>query len=256
MSEYYSTGGAKHFIHGIDYQKLLLMLFFRRAVDRKYFFRLATEMSSAAGFDDIVFRYERNGTTVYMLIQVKHKQDGNRKICISDLLTKSGELNLAKHFAAFLNIQGNEEFKNKIKDFFIVINADFDRESLASKGITVEKIETQDKFLNIGNSAKYKLRDLRNSIVQYLKQGMSAEGREASDKEIKGFLNELVFVANSPNDAELEELIKNEISSKLAERFKYFGDDDFVFNALSTMMSNWMKDKIGRFLTPEEGEKS
>nr|WP_281356218.1 dsDNA nuclease domain-containing protein [Wolbachia endosymbiont of Madathamugadia hiepei] len=170
VSEYYPTGGAKHFIHGIDYQRLWLMLFFRRAVDRKYFFRLATEMSPAAGFDDIVFRYEQNGATVYMLIQVKHKQDGSKKICISDLLTKSGELNLAKHFAAFLKIQGDEEFKDKIKDFFIVTNADFDHESLASKGITVEKIETQDEFPNVGNSAKYKLRDSRNSIVQYLKR--------------------------------------------------------------------------------------
>ncbi|GFR21361.1 ANK_REP_REGION domain-containing protein [Trichonephila clavata] len=229
MPETYPTGGAKNFIHGIDYQKLWLMLFFRRAVNRKYFFRLATEMSSAAGFDDVVFRYEQNGTT--------------------------WELVLVKHFAAFLEIQGNEEFKDKIKDFFIVINVDFDYESLASKGITVEKIETQDEFLNIGDSAKYKLRDLRNNITQCLKQRMSAGGREVSDEEIKGFLNELVFVVNSPNDAELEKLIRNEISDDLARRFKYFGDDDSVLNALSTMMSSWMKDKRGRFLTPEEGEK-
>lgn len=255
MLETYPAGGAKNFIHGIDYQKLWLMLFFRRAVDRKYFFRLATEMSSAAGFDDIVFRYEQNGTTVCMLIQVKHKQDGSKKICVGDLLTKSGELNLVKHFAAFLEIQGNEEFKDKIKDFFIVINVDFDYESLASKGITVEKIETQDEFLNIGDSAKYKLRDLHNNIAQYLEQGMSAEDREVSDEEIKGFLNELVFVVNLPSDVELEKLIRNEINDDLARRFKYFGDDDFVFNALSAMMSNWMKDKRGRFLTPEEGEK-
>ncbi|GFQ71156.1 ANK_REP_REGION domain-containing protein, partial [Trichonephila clavata] len=183
MPETYPTGGAKNFIHGIDYQKLWLMLFFRRAVNRKYFFRLATEMSSAAGFDDVVFRYEQNGTTVF------------------------------------------------------------------------EKIETQDEFLNIGDSAKYKLRDLRNNITQCLKQRMSAGGREVSDEEIKGFLNELVFVVNSPNDAELEKLIRNEISDDLARRFKYFGDDDSVLNALSTMMSSWMKDKRGRFLTPEEGEK-
>ncbi|MGL9718835.1 MAG: hypothetical protein ACR5K9_09555 [Wolbachia sp.] len=254
MPEYYPVCGLKRNCHGIDYQKLWLMLFFKRAVNRKYFFRLATEMSSAAGFDDIVFRHEQNGTTVYMLIQVKHKQDGSRKICIGDLLTKSGELNLVKHFAAFLEIQGNEEFQDKIKDFFIIINVDFDHESLARKGITVEKIETQDEFLNIGDSAKYKLRDLHNNIAQYLKQEMSAVGRKVSGEEIKGFLNELVFVVNSPNDVELERLIRNEISDGLAKRFKYFGNDYSVFNALSTMMSNWMKDKRGRFLTPKEGK--
>lgn len=32
------------------------MLFFRRAVNRRYSFRLATEMSAVAGFDDIVLR--------------------------------------------------------------------------------------------------------------------------------------------------------------------------------------------------------
>ncbi|MFP3015539.1 MAG: ankyrin repeat domain-containing protein [Wolbachia sp.] len=255
MLETYPAGGAKNFIHGIDYQKLWLMLFFRRAVNRKYFFRLATEMSSAAGFDDIVFLDEQNGTTVCMLIQVKHKQDDSKKICVGDLLTKSGELNLVKHFAAFLEIRGNEEFKDKIKDFFIVINVDFDYESLASKGITVEKIETQDEFLNIGDSAKYKLRDLHNNIAQYLEQEMSAGGREVSDEEIRGFLNELVFVVNLPNDVELEKLIRNEINDDLARRFKYFGNNGYVFNALFTMMSSWMKDKRGRFLTPEEGEK-
>ncbi len=255
MPETYPTGGAKNFIHGIDYQKLWLMLFFRRAVNRKYFFRLATEMSSAAGFDDIVFRYEQNGTTVCMLIQVKHKQDGSKKICVGDLLTKSGELNLVKHFAAFLEIQGNEEFKDKMKDFFIITNVDFDHESLASKGITVEKIDTQDEFLNIGDSAKYKLGGLHNNIAQYLKQGMSAGGRKVSNEKIKGFLNELVFVVNLPNDVELERLIKDEISDDLAKRFKYFGDDDFVFNALFAKMSSWMKDKRGHFLTPKEGKK-
>ncbi|MCA4774660.1 hypothetical protein IHO40_00460 [Wolbachia endosymbiont of Mansonella ozzardi] len=156
---------------------------------------------------------------------------------------------MVKHFAAFLEIQGNEEFKNKIKDFFIVINADFYHEGLAGKGVIVEKIETQGEFLNIGNSVKYKLRDLHNSIVQYLKQGISAKGSEVSDKEIRDFLNELVFVVNSPNSAELEKLIKNEISDNLARRFKYFGDNEFAYYAFFMMALGWIKDREGRFLS-------
>ncbi|WP_341807986.1 hypothetical protein [Wolbachia endosymbiont (group E) of Neria commutata] len=120
MSEFYSTGRTRNFCQGIDYQKLWLMLFLKSAVEKKYSFLLATEMSAVAGFDDIVFRYKQNGTTVYMLIQVKHKEDNSKKICVDDLLTRSGNLDLAKHFAAFLEIQYNKELKDKIKDFFLL----------------------------------------------------------------------------------------------------------------------------------------
>ncbi|MDR2978452.1 MAG: hypothetical protein LBU56_03495 [Rickettsiales bacterium] len=70
------------------------MLFLKRAVDRGYSFRLATEMESAAGFDDIVSRYEQNGTIVHRFVQVKHKQDGTEKISVGSLLTKNSEFNL------------------------------------------------------------------------------------------------------------------------------------------------------------------
>lgn len=262
MSESYSTGRTKNFICGTDYQKLWLMLFLKRAVNRKYSFRLATEMSVVAGFDDIVFRYEQNGITVYMLIQVKHKQDDSEKICVGDILTKSGELDLVKHFAAFLKVKGDKEFKGKIKDFFFVTNAGLYHESLESKDIAVEKIEIENNFLNIGDGARYKLIDSGGNIAEYLKQNKNfinaklgrENDKEVSNDEIKGFLNELVLAVNLPNDAKLEELIKDEISDNLARRFKYFDDGNFAYNKLFVKMSNWMKNKKGHFLTPKEGE--
>ena len=261
MSETYLTRGLKCSLHGVYYQKLWLMLFFRRAVDRKDSFRLATEMDSAAGFDDIVFRYKQNGVTVDTLIQIKHKENNSEKICVSDLLTRSGKFDLAKHFSASLKIQSNEEFKGERKDFFFVTNADFDYADLASKKIIVKKIWMQDDFLSIGNGSGYKLIDYGGKIAEYLKKNKifindklgREDDEEIHDEEIKDFLNELVFVVNLPDDDELEELIKNEISNDLTGRFQYFGDDNFVFNALSTMISNWMKESEGHFLTPEEG---
>lgn len=169
---------------------------------------------------------------------------------------------MVKHFAAFLEIQGNKELKDKIKDFFFVTNADLDHESLASKNIAVEKIETQNNFLNIGDGARYKLIDSGGEVAEYLKQNKDfinaklgrEDDKEVSDDEIKSFLNELVLAVNLPNDAELEKLIRDEISNELAERFRYYDENNIGFNDLFVKMSSWMKNKKGHFLTPEEGK--
>ncbi|MCA4774503.1 hypothetical protein [Wolbachia endosymbiont of Mansonella perstans] len=52
-----------------------------------------------------------------------------------------------------------------------------------------------------------------------------------------------------PNSAELEKLIKNEISDNLARRFKYFGDNEFAYCAFFMIVLGWMKDREGRFLS-------
>ena len=264
MSETYCTEETKNFARGIDYQKLWLMLFFKRAVDRKYSFRLATEMSLAAGFDDIVFRHKQNNRiTVDILIQVKHRKNNSEKICVSDLLTRSGKFSLVKHYVAFLKIQSNEEFKNTKKHFFLIINVDFDHENLASKGIIVKKVKAQNDFLKIGNSKSYKLGGSKGNTAQYLKQNKDfintkldrENDQEISDWEIESFLSQLVFVVNLPSDDELQKLIKCEISDNLAMRFRYYDDNIQFFNALFVKMSTWLKGKKGTFLTPEEGEK-
>lgn len=192
---------------------------------------------------------------------------------MGSLLTKSSKFDLLKYFVAYLKIKSNGEFEGEVKDFIIATNADFDftdsilhpvrKLRMMSSGknkekeISVIRVDTQDEFLDMGNGARYRINDSYGSIPQYLEQHVDfikrEVGREVSDEEIEGFLNELVFAVNQPNEDQLEELIKDEISNELARKFKYFGDNEFAYYAFFMMVLGWMKDREGRFLSPKEG---
>ncbi|MDG7052879.1 MAG: hypothetical protein LKM45_03250 [Wolbachia endosymbiont of Alcedoecus sp.] len=103
------------------------MMFLKRAVDREYSFRLATEMESAKDFDDIVLRYEQDGKVVHRFIQIKHKKDRHRKISIGNLLTrgKDGAFGLIKYLIAYLKIKSSGKFEGEIEDFVIVTNPNY-----------------------------------------------------------------------------------------------------------------------------------
>lgn len=173
-------------------------------MDKKCPFRLATELKSAAGFDDVVLQCKQNKTTIHRFVQVKHKQDGIEKISVGSLLTKSGEFNLLKYFIAYLKIKSNGKFKGEMKYFAIVTNIDFDFTDSAQhevrklrmmssgknkeKEISVIRIDTQDEFLDVGDGVRYKF---DNSIISYLQENKdfikSKVGREVSDKEVEDF---------------------------------------------------------------------
>ncbi len=242
-----------------------------RVMDKKCPFRLATELKSAAGFDDVVLQCKQNKTTIHRFVQVKHKQDGTEKISVGSLLTKSGEFNLLKYFIAYLKIKSNGKFKGEMKYFAIVTNIDFDftdsaqhevrklrmmsRGKNKEKEISVIRIDTQDEFLDVGDGVRYKF---DNSIISYLQENKDfikgKVGREVSDKEVEDFLNELVFAVNLPNESQLKELFKGEMSGRLAKKFGYVGDNEIFCNDLLEKISDWVKDIKGRFLSPEEGK--
>ncbi|WP_434732473.1 hypothetical protein [Wolbachia endosymbiont of Zygogramma bicolorata] len=252
------------------------MLFPKRAVDRKYSFRLFTEKESAKDFDDIVLRYEQDGKIVHRFIQIKHKKGRHKKISIGKLLTreKGGAFSLIKYLIAYLKIKDNGEFEGEIEDFVIVTNADFDstdsilypvrklRMMLSGKNkgkeLSFVRIDTKDEFLDIGDSARYRISDSDGSVAQYLKQNMDfikrEIGKEVSNKEIEDFLNELVFVVNLPHEAQLRELLLGKLSSRLNKKFDYIGDNQIFCNNLLKKISDWVKDIKARPLSYKEGE--
>lgn len=156
-------------------------------MDKKCPFLLATEMELAEGFGDIILRYEQNRRITHRFIQIKHKQDGHRKISIGDLLTwrKSSEFSLVKYLVAYLKIKSRRKFEGEIEDFVIATNVGFDFESLADKGISFTRMNTEDEFLNIGSSVRYKF---DNSIISHLQENMDfikgEVGGQVSDGEI------------------------------------------------------------------------
>ncbi|WP_353278984.1 hypothetical protein [Wolbachia endosymbiont (group B) of Longitarsus flavicornis] len=147
-------------------------------------FSIDTELESAQGFDDIVVRHEQNKGIVYEFTQVKHNQDGTKKISVSSLLTKSGEFSILKLFPAYLKIKNSEKFSDGIKHFLFATNMDLDspysiqhevrnlRAMLSGenkgKKLSFVRIDTKDEFLDIGDSARYRISDSDGSAAQYL----------------------------------------------------------------------------------------
>ena len=59
----YAASGLKNTTHGVIYQVKLLLLFLKRGFDRKYLFKLATDLDAGEKFDDVVLQYKRNDRT-------------------------------------------------------------------------------------------------------------------------------------------------------------------------------------------------
>ncbi|APR97888.2 NB-ARC domain-containing protein [Wolbachia endosymbiont of Folsomia candida] len=262
-----STCGSRRFSHGITYQKLCFLLFLKRAVDSGCPFHSGIEINSVTGFDDIVFRYEQSGKIIHRFIQIKHKRNRSEKVSIGDLLTrkKKSEFGLIKYFIAHLKIESGKKFLSKDPRYFIIAtNIDFENSPMQGrkrklramlsgknkgKEISVRKINTKkNEFLNICGSTRYKL---DSSIILYLQENMdfiSAQvGKKIGDKEIKGFLNKLVFTVNLPNKAELYEIIKDELGKGLNNIDK----KNFLSRCL-VEITNLMDEEKGRVLSREK----
>ncbi|CQD07254.1 ankyrin repeat domain protein [Wolbachia endosymbiont wPip_Mol of Culex molestus] len=276
-------GGFKRPYPGITFQELLIVISLMHEMDitslmskmgKEYSFSIDTELEPVQGFDDIVVRHEQNKGIVYEFTQVKHNQDGTKKISVGSLLTKSGKFNLLKYFIAYLKIKNNAKFSGGTKHFLFATNMDLDspysiqhevrnlRAMLSGenkgKELSFVRIDTKDEFLDIGDSAKYRISDSDGSVAQYLKQNMDfikrKIGKEVSNKEIEDFLNELVFVVNLPHEAQLRELLLGELSSRLNKKFGYIGDNQIFCNNLLKKISDWVKDIKARPFSHKEGE--
>ncbi|WP_341810878.1 MULTISPECIES: ankyrin repeat domain-containing protein [unclassified Wolbachia] len=266
--------GVKRFYHGITFQELLIVISLMSKMGKECSFSIDTELEPAQGFDDIVVRHEQNKGIVYEFTQAKHNQDGTKKISVSSLLTKSGEFSILKLFPAYLKIKNSEKFSDGIKHFLFATNMDLDspysiqhevrnlRAMLSGenkgKKLSFVRIDTKDEFLDIGDSARYRISDSGGSVAQYLKQNMDfikrEIGKEVSNKEIEDFLNESVFVVNLPHEAQLRELLLGKLSSRLNKKFGYTGDNQIFCNDLLKKISDWVKDIKARPFSHKEGE--
>ncbi|WP_265043756.1 hypothetical protein [Wolbachia endosymbiont (group A) of Scambus nigricans] len=170
MPETYPAWGRKRSLHGDIYQLKWVMLLLKRAVDVGYSFRLATEMESATGFDDIVFQDRKNEKIVYRFIQNKHKQNECEKIGVGKLLSKnkSGEFSVPKYFVSYLKIKINPDFADgDLKYFTICTNIGFD---LAQSIALFTIIRTDRNMLLACYSHKhisYRIRTIIRKAIQH-----------------------------------------------------------------------------------------
>jgi len=165
--EEFQASGLKNSLHGIAYQWKLLMLFAFNSQQLGYDFRLATEMSAAEKFDDVVLQYVKAGSDVKhcRFLQAKHFQSNSKKITAKNLLEKKDKnFSLQKYFLSFRKIKRNLLFQSgELQDFIICTNRDFDfdngfqHQSLKKlhhkEPLYLEPVTEADEMLNVGGES-------------------------------------------------------------------------------------------------------
>lgn len=117
------------------------------AISEKYdFFCLATVMVIAEKFDDIVFKYIKSNETFWRFMQVKHRNDPNKKrITLNALESDNNEFSVQKYFISCCKIKDNTFFKGAVlQDFLIITNTGFDLREPTKQKIRrkFEKVKT------------------------------------------------------------------------------------------------------------------
>lgn len=170
-------GGSRDNVHGIIYQLKLHMLFLRRGLDKGYTFQQANDRTAAEKFDDLVFKYEKNGDCRYRFIQAKHIQEEETKISRQDLLTtaKNAKFTLQKYFISYRKIKQNPLFQGgSFDDLVIATNIDLDDKlKQYFTEVTDDDVLLVVKF-DLKGSKRYKLNEdpsntFKNDIVENLR---------------------------------------------------------------------------------------
>ncbi|XP_065223552.1 uncharacterized protein LOC135847779 [Planococcus citri] len=248
-TEKYKTARLKNLLHGIDYQLKLLIYFIQRGL-KQYTFALATEMADAANFDDLVFRYRKNGEWVYRFLQAKHIRDINKKkITDTDLLCDvqgNNNFGLKKYFESFRKIKTHETFKNgKFEDFIICTNIGVENNDY------FKSVEEIDEILNFKktNAKLLKFDFTKFPEKEKLKSILVNSAHDVLEDEMTDFFDKLVFAVDMPNEERLGKIIAKNMSREFNLK-----DSALVANDLYIRVLNWMKSKEGYFFKNQRGE--
>lgn len=155
------SSGVKRTLAGTIYQSKLLALLVKRAKNKEYDFRLATELDAAGKFDDAVIKYKEPPESLkwtWRFFQAKHKLS-DTKITISDLKSTSDKnpFSLQKYFLSFKGIKEHPLFKDgDLKDFVIITNTevDFDEQKKYNKDGSQTQISLEQNRL-VGDWSTY-----------------------------------------------------------------------------------------------------
>ncbi len=154
-AESYSGRGVKDELHGILYQLKLIAFFFMQGAKLGYDFSLGTEVECMEKFDDLVFRFTRDGKHVYRLLQAKHKQDQSHRIGYSDFVSNK-DFSLGKYFRSFFKLSQRLEDKEELEDCILCTNADLKDDV---KPYLIELTTEDEFFSHTPSSKRYQLRD-------------------------------------------------------------------------------------------------
>ncbi|KAK4011707.1 hypothetical protein OUZ56_020825 [Daphnia magna] len=240
--------GLRKTNHGVIFQLKLLMLFLIRGIRAGHGFRLGTEMEDI-GVDDGGKRQ------VNRYLQAKHKQDESTKITAGQLFNETeGDFSLLKYFSSYCGILSRGD---DIQDCIICTNIGFNSDNLLKKGIQLITVNTDDEMFKFRRHpvARYKIKiapghafwgKLRQVNVE---EPATKLKRNATDNEINGFFDKLVFVVNTPNEVTLGKLLTEEVGE-----YYELNEADLQSDFILRNMLDWFKKKQSDFMTSEQGQ--
>ncbi|XP_065075156.1 uncharacterized protein LOC135698933 [Ochlerotatus camptorhynchus] len=156
--------------HGNIYQRDLAFVLFVRGSMKKFKFKLATEMTDAGKFDDVVVYAEDLKET--WLIQAKHAQldasnpsrISEKELLPSDVRLLGKDFDLFKYMHSYVQVEG--VLKGK-KRYFILTNKDLQDSDNLKKWIRDAEVDALINFSDFGGAYK-KLEPDVNDIIEML----------------------------------------------------------------------------------------
>ncbi|XP_065075127.1 uncharacterized protein LOC135698908 [Ochlerotatus camptorhynchus] len=156
--------------HGNIYQRDLAFVLFVRGSMKKFKFKLATEMTDAGKFDDVVVYAEDLDET--WLIQAKHAQldasnpsrISEKELLPSDVRLLGKDFDLFKYMHSYMQVEG--VLKGK-KRYFILTNKDLEDSDNLKKWIRDAEVDALINFSDFGGAYKKFEPDV-NDIIEML----------------------------------------------------------------------------------------
>ncbi|KZR98153.1 Uncharacterized protein APZ42_006558, partial [Daphnia magna] len=147
--------------------------------------------------------------------------------------------------------------KDDIQDCIICTNIGFNSDNLLKKEIQLITVNTDDEMFKFRRHpvARYKIEiDPGHAFWGKLRQVNVEEPakklkRNATDNEINGFFDKLVFVVNTPNEVHLGNLLTEEVGE-----YYELNKADFQSDFILRNMLDWFKLKKSEFLTSKQGQ--
>lgn len=232
--------------HGIEYAKRLgiALLIQGAELGNKYHqFSLKRQEPNAGKFGDVVLHYAKDGRKKWKLIQAKHNLKAE-EIALEELASQRGSFSLKEYFSSYRStIKKNEFLKNSDVECVVYTNRFF---SEKERGLLSEQ-KAQDPILDIkasnpkdpSSSKRYKFNAEKIEDIKKKIPSLS----DVNPKELEGFLENLVFAINQPNDIELIKITRAKIKEK-------FNDEQSVIDINSRLY-----EEIGKWEAKDKKDK-
>jgi hypothetical protein len=161
-------------IEGQIFEYKVCALTFIKAINKGLEFKLGCNVEGFGVFDDVVLEYlDASGRTSHICVQLKRKE--RQRIAEKQLLAKSGDFSLIRHYESYTGIEKTfksreqgDETKGSIDDCLFIIYTNADVEERLKSDTSAEL--GQEEFLNAGGYVLKFCEEKHKDIYEHMKE--------------------------------------------------------------------------------------